>query len=179
MLPPVRRLGAVLELIEEHRFFTLHAGRKTGKTTSARWLVDHLNAGHSFRAVWVDMQIARAQPEPERAFEALQYGLDTATARDLPDLGLPADAARAVAPASTFVLRYLRDLAARSPQPLVMLFDEADGLVGEAMVSFLAQLRQGYLDRSRTPSGRSRPCCTAWTRPRRATCPIWACPRTR
>ncbi|WP_437292013.1 ATP-binding protein [Sorangium sp. So ce406] len=47
-------------------------------------------------------------------------------------------------------MRYLRDLAARSDRPLVLLFDEADGLVGAAMVSFLTQLRQGYLDRSQT-----------------------------
>jgi hypothetical protein len=32
MLPPERRLGAVCELIEEHRFFTLHAGRQTTTT---------------------------------------------------------------------------------------------------------------------------------------------------
>jgi hypothetical protein len=32
-----------------------------------------------------------------------------------------------------------------------VLFDEADGLVGEAMVSFLTQLRHGYIERSRTP----------------------------
>jgi hypothetical protein len=44
MLPPERRLGAVLELIDEHRFFTLHAGRQTGKTTTLMWLEDHLNA---------------------------------------------------------------------------------------------------------------------------------------
>jgi type II secretory pathway predicted ATPase ExeA len=151
MLPPGRRLGAVLDLIDEHRFFTLHAGRQTGKTTSARWLVEHLNAGGRFHAVWVDVQIAREEPDPDKAFETLLYCLDTAIARDLPDLGRPADEERAVAPASTFVLRYLRDLAARSARPLVVLVDEADGLVGEAMVSFLTQLRQGYLDRSRTP----------------------------
>ena len=34
MLPPERRLGEVLTLIEERKFFTLHAGRQTGKTTS-------------------------------------------------------------------------------------------------------------------------------------------------
>jgi hypothetical protein len=32
-----------------------------------------------------------------------------------------------------------------------VLFDEADGLVGDAMLLFLTQLRQGYLDRHRTP----------------------------
>lgn len=52
MLPPERRLGRVLELIEEHLFFTLHAGRQTGKTTSAMWLEEHLNATGQWRAAW-------------------------------------------------------------------------------------------------------------------------------
>jgi hypothetical protein len=33
----------------------------------------------------------------------------------------------------------------------VLLCDEADGLVGEAMVSFLTQLRHGYIERSQVP----------------------------
>jgi hypothetical protein len=45
----------------------------------------------------------------------------------------------------------LGDLAARCPRPLVVLVDEADGLVGAAMVSFLTQLRQGYIGRQETP----------------------------
>jgi hypothetical protein len=151
MLPPERRLARVIRLIEDHKFFTLHAGRQTGKTTSARWIVDHLNATGRFHAVWVDIQNAREQPDPESAFAAILYDLDSSAQRDLPDLGLPSDEARSLSPASTFLLRYLRDLAARSPRPLIVLFDEADGLVGDAMVSFLTQLRQGYLDRNRTP----------------------------
>ncbi len=151
MLPPERRLGAVLELIEDRKYFTLHAGRQTGKTTSARWLVEHLNREGHVRALWIDVQIAREEPSPAKAFEAVLYALDAAVERDLPDLGCPADDVRRVDPASTFVLRYLRDLAARSDKPLVMLFDEADGLVGATMISFLTQLRQGYLDRSRIP----------------------------
>ncbi|HSO00567.1 MAG TPA: hypothetical protein VLS89_19880, partial [Candidatus Nanopelagicales bacterium] len=63
----------------------------------------------------------------------------------------PADEVRSVEPTSTFILRYLRDLAARSPKPLVVLFDEVDALVGEAMVSFLTQLRLGYIDRIDIP----------------------------
>ena len=55
MLPPERRLGHVLELIEERKYFTLHAGRQTGKTTSARWLVEHYNRGSHFYAIWVDI----------------------------------------------------------------------------------------------------------------------------
>ena len=83
MLPPERRLGIVLELIEEHRYFTLHAGRQTGKTTSARWLVEQFNRGSSFRAIWIDLQSAGDNPNPAEAFEAVLYGLDTAIERDL------------------------------------------------------------------------------------------------
>jgi len=49
------------------------------------------------------------------------------------------------------LLSYLARLAEHAPHPLVLLLDEADGLVGEAMVSFLSQLRHGYIERSQAP----------------------------
>jgi len=147
MLPPERRLERVLELVDERRFFTLNAGRQVGKTTCARWMVKHYNAGDRFRALWIDIQDARELPDPAAAFELVLDDLDRAVARDLPELAVPRGSARALEPARSCIRRYLHDLAARSPLPLVMLFDEADGLVGAAMVSFLTQLRQGYIDR--------------------------------
>jgi type II secretory pathway predicted ATPase ExeA len=151
MLPPERRLERVLEFIEERRYFTLHAGRQTGKTTSLQWLQEHLNATGKWRAVWVDIQNASETNSPFLALEAILYDLDVAVGRTLPDLGVPAGAARELKPSRSFLLRYLRDLATRSDKPLVVMFDEADGLVGKAMVSFLKQLRQGYIDRGKMP----------------------------
>jgi len=151
MLPPERRLGVIMERLEDGRYFTLHAGRQTGKTTSAQWLVDHYNSGDRFRAVWVDIQTAREKPEPAAAFRPLLTKLDIAFGRDLPELGVPADRARLLEDPDTAIVRYLRDLAARSPRPLLVLIDEADCLVGESMVSFLTQLRDGYLDRRKLP----------------------------
>ncbi|MCA9704466.1 MAG: ATP-binding protein [Myxococcales bacterium] len=147
MLPPQRRLHRVLELVDDHRYFTLNAGRQVGKTTSARWLVKHLNAGDRFCALWVDVQDARELPDPAQAFELVLDDLDRAVERDLPGVEVPAGSARALEPARSCIRRYLQDLAARAPRPLVVLFDEADGLVGGAMVSLLTQLRQGYIAR--------------------------------
>jgi hypothetical protein len=62
MIPPERRLGRVLELIQDRKYFTLHAGRQTGKTTSLMWLERHLNAMGCVRAVWVDVQTSSGQP---------------------------------------------------------------------------------------------------------------------
>ena len=48
--------------------------------------------------------------------------------------------------------QHFRDVTeALAPRPLVLLLDEVDGLVGEAMVSFLTQLRHGYIERSKVP----------------------------
>jgi len=153
MLPPERRLGRVLALIDDRKYFTLHSGHQTGKTTCAFWLVDHLNGSRRHRAAWVDLQTAREQPDLDRALPIILSELDHASARDLPSLARPTPeevkALRAIPERA--VLGYLSLMQARSDRPLVLLFHEADGLVGPALASFLAQLRAGYLDRSREP----------------------------
>jgi hypothetical protein len=151
MLPPERRLVRAMELVEQGRFFTLRAGRQTGKTTSARWMVDHYNASGRYAALWVDIQAAREQPDPLRAFTAVLNKLDQWVGLDLPRVAPSPERSRWLEDPLTAVQRYLGDLAARVDRPLVVLFDEADGLVGEAMVSFLTQLRDGYIARDRSP----------------------------
>jgi hypothetical protein len=150
MLPPVRRLGRVMELVDDGKYFTLHAGWQTGKTTSAQWLVDHYNAGERYRAIWVDLEDAKEKPDAAVAFNTLLNELDAFVEEALPGFGVPAARARLLDDPHTAVVRYLQDLAARCPLPLVMLFDEADGLVGDTMVSFLTQLRRGYISRRKT-----------------------------
>lgn len=154
MLAPERRLAAVIDLIEDHRYVALYAPRQTGKTTSARWLVRHYDAGDRFCATWVDMASARGLSEPDQAFARVLDQLDSSVRRDLPELAElaePSDPVRVRELAHTCILHSLSDLAARAPRPLLVVLDGADGLVGEANVSLLAQIRQGYIGRSRAP----------------------------
>lgn len=155
MLPPERRLGRVLKLIGKGKYFSLVGGRQTGKTTSAQWLAAHYNAGDQYCALWIDLQTARERPEPAVAFRVILDMLDTGVKQMLPGLAVPEDRERLFATPETALLHYLGDLAARAPRPLVVLFDEADGLVGAAMVSFLTQLRNGYIARHVSPFPRS------------------------
>lgn len=155
MVPPERRLGRVLALIEDGKYFTLTGGRQTGKTTSLMWLARHLNASGKHRAIWVDIQAARENPDLKDCVRTIFRCLKWAVELHLSDIGAPADTALMLEDPESAVLAYLRDLAARCPSPLVVFFDEADGLVGEAMVSFLTQLRQGYIGRSEIPFARS------------------------
>lgn len=155
MVPPERRLGPTLEVIEEGKYFTLTAGHQTGKTTSLYWLVEHYRQAGTASALWVDLQTAREEPDPAVAFDSILRCLDNAIDTYMPELGIPADRPSYLATPAAALERYLSDLARRSPLPLVVLFDEADGLVGKAMVSFLTQLRAGYIARSEQPFPRS------------------------
>src|SRR5262249_32257078 len=109
------------------------------------------NAGQRFRALWVDIQTARENPDPKSAMGIVLEKLDFSVGLTLPALGLPAERDRLLTHPQTALLSYLRDLAARCPLPLVVLIDEADGLVGPSMVSFLTQLRDGYIARPEGP----------------------------
>jgi hypothetical protein len=153
MLPPERRLGRVLELVEDHLFFTLHAGRQTGKTTSLQWLEQHLNATGKWRAVWLDLETARELDDVARVMKVVLGNLDRLLSIRMPDLARPekAEIDALLAVPESALLAYLGRFAALDPRPLVMLFDETDGLVGNAMVSFLTQLRQGYIERASVP----------------------------
>ena len=153
MLPPERRLGHVQQLIEERKFFTLHAGRQTGKTTSLMWLEEHLKASGRWRALWIDLETAREQPDPAAAMSTVLETIDSALCLEHAELDRPdaKEIEAALANPATALLDYLRCLSRLDDRPLVLLFDEADGLVGPAMVSFLTQLRHGYIARSRTP----------------------------
>jgi hypothetical protein len=153
MLPPERRLGGVLELINEHKFFTLHAGRQTGKTTCLMWLERHLNETGRFRALWVELEPAHEQSRLAPLMTTILGCLERALALRLPYLVRPVQAqieAMLRIPENA-LLAYLTRLAALDCQPLVILFDEADGLAGNVMGSFLTQLRAGYIERSLTP----------------------------
>ena len=151
MLPPERRLDRVRRLIEDRKYFTLHAGRQTGKTTSLMWLERHLNASGRWRALWVDLETACEQPDLAAALPIILENMDGALRLAHAELDRP-DAKEIEAvlrEPATALLNYLRRLSALDERPLVLLLDEADGLVGPAMVSFLKQLRHGYIGRSR------------------------------
>ncbi|HRI64277.1 MAG TPA: ATP-binding protein [Polyangium sp.] len=150
MLPPERRLGEVLELIESHKYFMISGGWQTGKTTCAQWLQQHLNATGQWRAMWVDLQTAREQPDPAKGFRTILNKLTTTHKRVHPDIPL-LDPEPLLQDPATALVTYLKHLSESSDRPWVIFFDEADGLVGETMVLFLTQLRDGYLDRFQQP----------------------------
>ncbi len=148
MLPPGDRVKRASRLVEDGKFFSLVAGHQSGKTTCLRWMVEEYNRSDSFRALGIDLQMARDNPDPTVAFGIILDTLQAAARKSLPDLHLSIDSVRLLATPGTALLRALQEIAERSALPVVVFFDEADGLVGATMVSFLSQLRAGYIDRA-------------------------------
>ncbi|CAK0751997.1 hypothetical protein CCP3SC15_1810001 [Gammaproteobacteria bacterium] len=64
-LSPLQRwnLGAVLILIDQKKYFLLHAPRQTGKTTYLLALMEHLNREGRYRALYVNIEAAQAARE--------------------------------------------------------------------------------------------------------------------
>ncbi len=151
MLPPGDRVVRAMELVEQEKFFSLVAGHQCGKTTCLRWMAEHYNSDDRLGALWIDLQVARDISDPTVAVPAILDVVLSTVERTLPALRTALDLPSLTETTQTAILNALRRLAAASPHPLVVLFDEADGLVGATMVSFLSQLRAGYLSRAEAP----------------------------
>ena len=152
MIPPGRRVPEALELIEQGRWFSLVSGRQTGKTTCVRWIAEHLRAGGQQAALWVDLEAARETPDVAEAMRTILDCFERALSMPrspVAPLGTAVTDPLLTTP-RTALTRYLEQLAGRVGNPLVLLLDEADSLVGAAMVSFLTQLRDLYMRRGDT-----------------------------
>ncbi len=153
-IPPLSRvdLEELLELVEDMRYFILHAPRQTGKTSTLLALADKLNATGKFRCLYVNFEPGQtAREDVPEAMRVL--------------LGQIAEEAEAVL-GDEFVSRTMLDLLAKHgghgalnvalsrwsrarKEPLVLLIDEIDVLLGDSLISVLRQLRAGYPKRPR------------------------------
>lgn len=149
ILPAQERITELRPLIEAEQYFVIHAARQSGKTTLLLDLVQTLEASGDYRAVYVTVEAAHRVDDLERGIPAVIGALQSACRRLswLPD-GLPDF--QQIVPTQR-VEQALSFLAEECDRPLVLLIDEADCLGGETLISFLRQLRQGFVTRSVHP----------------------------
>ena len=148
-IPPLERLdlAGVRTLIEQQKYFVLHAPRQTGKTSALLVLRDLLNAEGHYRCVYVNIEAAQALREDvERAMQVILGALASWARLTLGDEFLAAHRAGIFAEYGAGALgEALTRWAEASPQPLVLLIDEIDSLVGDTLLAVLRQLRAGYV----------------------------------
>lgn len=92
-IPPLSRidLEAVLELVEDMRYFVLYAPRQTGKTSTIKALADRLNATGECRCVYVNFEPGQsARQDVAAILAALADEADWTTGEDLVEQIWPA-----------------------------------------------------------------------------------------
>jgi hypothetical protein len=152
-LDPLQRLGLpeIERLLAQQKYFVLHAPRQTGKTSCLLALMDHLNRQDSYRALYVNVEAAQAAREDVNEGIGVILGELALAARQF--LGDPYPATLLGGPDMSrwgHALSALLSLwAEHSDQPLVLMLDEIDSLVGDTLISVLRQLRAGYTKRPR------------------------------
>ena len=151
-IPPLERLDLdeVLLLIEQQRYFVMHAPRQTGKTSALLALRDELNGSGQYRCVYVNVEIGQSAREDvaaamrailgQMALEA-EFVLSDLTLREI-----SLDTLEAFGPHQA-LQGTLSRWAAADDKPLVLLIDEIDALIGDTLLAVLRQLRAGYPDR--------------------------------
>ncbi len=137
--------------IEKKYYFLLHAPRQSGKTTAIIEFVKHLNKKNVYTALYLLTEplhtaannISKAMrlllSNFERAIQLNVTGEEKATIyikELLRKKPTPEDA----------LLSFLTFWAQHTNKPLVLFFDEFDGLVGNSLISILKQFRTGHSD---------------------------------
>ena len=145
MLPPKDRLvGAQLHrYISDKLYWVLHAPRQTGKTTFLQSWMREINHAGVAVACYVSVERCQGITDIERSMPAICNSI-----RERARLhGLPIPELDDVDPAGMLYNILANWSRAVAPKPLVVLFDEVDVLQGDAMISFLRQLRDGFSGR--------------------------------
>lgn len=138
--------------IEQMHYFILHAPRQSGKTTSILEFVKYLNEKGMCTALYLTTEPAHpAKNDIERAFFWILSQCETQLSIQLPDQKEARDLLQSILterpiPEDAF-FRFLMHWAKNNEKPLVLFFDEIDGLVENTLISLLKQFRTGYTNR--------------------------------
>jgi hypothetical protein len=142
--------AVLMQLIEEKKYFILHAPRQSGKTTAIQMFVNELNAQDAYTALYVNVEPAQiARGNVEKGMEIIlkeirgwatlildpQNPLFELIQTELKDLS------------GSSLKHVLQTWCLASAKPILLFIDEIDSLVGDTLISVLRQLRAGYPNR--------------------------------
>jgi hypothetical protein len=139
-------MDEILTLIDQKKYFILHAPRQTGKTSCLLALRDYLNKDGKYNCVYANFEAAQtARSNVEAGMKSILSELNTRSrtvfGHDI-DISIPELIANGADNALNVYLAKLCELSA--DKPLILLIDEIDALIGDTLVSVLRQLRAGY-----------------------------------
>ena len=145
-------LDEILTLINQKRYFVLHAPRQTGKTSCLLALRDYLNAAGDYICVYANVEGGQAARNKVESVIASACNIIANETRRVTGDDMPMELARKAQSidANSRLSLFLDDLSEALPKPLILFIDEIDALVGDSLVSVLRQIRAGYTNRPKS-----------------------------
>ena len=151
MIEAALRLQGVEKLIDMKQYFVIHAAQQSGKTTYLKDLTQRLNATGKYYTLYCSL-------ESLQKFEDVKDGIPEIV-KLLRKLILLSNIPNKEKFAENADFSYISGVLNMSltlfcmsiDKPLVILFDEADCLQEDTLITFLRQLREGYNSRSDIP----------------------------
>lgn len=152
IIDPLTRmdLKKILSLVDQQKYFVLHAPRQTGKTSFLFALMDYINKEGKYRCLYVNVEMAQAARENVHAGIRSILSVLASMADDyLHDPFLKNNWQKILGDSGEYngLYQALKLWAKKSPKPLVLFIDEIDSLIGDTLISVLRQLRSGYTER--------------------------------
>ncbi len=142
----------IRQLIEQKKYFILHAPRQSGKTTGLIQLVKMLNNEKQYKTLYVNFE--SGQSARSRVIEgmssllkALKIAISNTFGQEDPGYQFLAKDEHSQRITGNSLNEFLGYWASNSNKPIVIFIDEIDSLIGDTLIAVLRQLRAGYSDR--------------------------------
>jgi hypothetical protein len=150
MLDPLRIIGKeLMDLIDSKQYFVIHAARQSGKTTLLLDLTDRINAKGDYHALYCSLEAMQTVKDEKEGIPAIVKKIKQSLKNYKLPSGFAADAD--YEDFANVLNGALSDYCESLEKPLVIFFDEADCLSNGTLITFLRQLRDGFVSRARTP----------------------------
>ncbi|MFN2349517.1 MAG: AAA family ATPase [Thioalkalivibrio sp.] len=137
-------------LIEQKRYFVLHAPRQTGKTTTLLAMMEAINARGRYACAYANIEGAQAaRGDEEKGMLAVCDALVNSIQLYLKDDHLSRwyEGRRTGISPQNLLTQVLQHWAQHAGRPTLLFLDEVDALVGDTLISLLRQIRAGYPQR--------------------------------
>lgn len=142
----------IVELIQQEKYFILHAPRQSGKTTALYELEARLNRENKYCALYVNVEPAQAaRSDYLKGLRTILSSLESAMRRsfgvDYASLAFFNQKRALELFSGNDLSDALQFWSEHEQKPIVLFIDEIDSLVGDTLISVLRQLRSGYPNR--------------------------------
>jgi len=151
MIPVLQRNKEIMTLVEQKHYFVIHAARQSGKTTLIKALVNQLNAEGNYYALYCSLESVQVFSDANEGIPEILGNIKKSVlfsklphkerfAKEMQDATL-----------STLIYTALSKYCDILDKPFVIFFDEVDGLSDDTLITFLRQLRDGFITRPEVP----------------------------